>query len=479
VKGTSIGDFFVSLGFNVEDEELVNFEKHLQTAMLAAAAFGAAAIAAASGLAIFTAHTAEAIDTLGDWAEEENVSIEAVQELGHAAQLSGSSLEAVKSTVDGLNRVTGEAVLGLGRGAKVFEKLGLDAKGADGKVKSFDTILAEVADKMQGLSRQEQIGMAEKLGIDRSLIPLLEKGKDGIQALRDEARKFGIVSEQDAKEAGAFQDSMDRTVFLIKALREQVAIKLMPSLRDLIDRFRSWVLANRDWINLRIDQVLAVISGTVSFLVDWFFRLVHAVEFVVNAFFELNPVLQLAGAAMLLFWARALLVPVALGAIAAGILLIVDDLVNWAEGNDSVIGQILAKYPDVALQVYAVAAAVTAVKDAFVDLGIWIGESIAKVVLFIDKAGDLFSLGFGGGASMRIPQFSAAISGVNNSLNANGGVVGKAGSNTQNLNNNTTNQTNHFNIRSTDPIKAGQEVNRALSNTNRNATRNHKSQVTQ
>jgi len=511
LNGSPIESFFVALGFKVDDEGLQSFESHLKTARNAALAFGAVAVTAAAGLAAFTVHVAESIDNLGDWADQENVAIEAVQELGHAAQLSGSSIDAIKSSVGGLNRVTGEAVIGIGRGAKIFEKLGLEAKGADGKVKSFDTLLGEIAEKMQGLSRQEQIAMSEKLGIDRSLIPLLQKGKEGIAALREEARAFGIVSEKDAKEAGMFQDSMDRMLFLFKAIKEQIAIKLMPSLRGLIDNFRTWIMVNKDFIGLAIDRVLSVITGTVSFLGDWIMRLINVgmslfnvTKFLISGFMDMNIALQAAGVAMLLFWARALLVPVALAAISAAILLIVDDMVNWADGNDSVIGQILSKYPEIAMQVYAVAAAAMAVKDAFVQVGVWIGESIAKVVMFVEKAQSLFSLGFGGGASMRLPtlpsfggnpSYSQASSG-NNSLNSKGGVVGNVGSNGINskggviggagsnstsstVNHSTTHQNNTIHIKSSDPVKAGQEVQKAMGNINRNAARNHKSQVAQ
>ena len=142
------------------------------------------------------------IDELGDFAELEQVSVEALQEIGYAAQLNGSSLEALKASVSGVNKTVGEAALGIGRGAQTFEKLGMAAKNADGSVKSFDQVLEEVAGKMEGLSRQEQIALAEKLGIDRSLIPLLAKGRGELEALRKEAQAFGVGDAGAGQRAG-------------------------------------------------------------------------------------------------------------------------------------------------------------------------------------------------------------------------------------------------------------------------------------
>jgi hypothetical protein len=131
---------------------------------------------------------AEGIDELGDFAELEQVSVEALQEIGYAAQLNGSSLEALKGSVSGVNKTVGEAALGIGRGAQTFEKLGMSAKNADGSIKSFDQVLEEVAGKMEGLSRQEQIALAEKLGIDKFADPAPVEGVAGTGELREEAR---------------------------------------------------------------------------------------------------------------------------------------------------------------------------------------------------------------------------------------------------------------------------------------------------
>jgi hypothetical protein len=481
MKGSPIDSFFVALGFDVDDKAVLNFQQHLEHAKLTALAFGAAIVGLGVGLATHAAHVADEVDALGDFAEQEQVSVEAIQEFGHAAQLSGSSIESVKSSIEGLNRVTGEAILGIGRGAKIFEKLGLEAKDSEGKVKSFDTLLMEVAENMKGLSRQEAVAMAEKLGIDRSLVPLLLKGKEGISALREEARAFGIVTGEEAEQAGLFADSLDRTKLLMKALSESIGIKMLPALTSAMDRFRGWIMQNKEFINLAIDRTLNVIGGSFEFVADWIMRVANGISFLISYFNQLSPTGQAVieilggiGLALLAVQLKALLIPIALTAIGAAIVLIVDDLANWAEGNQSVMGDILASSPLARDAYNAIGAAIYYIVQAYDSAIERASRFIETVMNGAAAVKNALSLGFGAdSASMRLP----GASGFNGSTSQRG-VLGPS-----RTNNSTSNQsnvtTNTIHIKSTDPVRAGQEVNKALAKSNRGVSRNNQSQVVQ
>lgn len=366
-----IDSLLVALGFQIDDSELKEFKSDVADARENLMLVVGAAAAAAAGIGAFVKSVADGIDELGDFAEVEQVSIEALQELGYAAQLNGSSIDAVKGSVSGLNRTIGEAVLGIGRGAATFEKLGMSAKNADGSIKSVDELLAEVSEKMQGLSRQEAIALAEKLGIDRSLVPLLMKGREELEKFREEARAFGLATEEDAAKAGALNDSFDRMMFMVGAISKSVAVGLMPRMTELLDGLREWVMSNRDVIKSSIAGTLQVITSVVgalwtaiSTLVGW---LGQAVRWLMQfelvtyaaaaALFALIAVQVGKGLQQLLtlirgmavgmatFSASALLVPLAIGAIALAIGLLIDDFMAWKEGGDSVIGDLIAQFP--------------------------------------------------------------------------------------------------------------------------------------
>ncbi len=74
-------------------------------------------------------------------------SLSLLQELGYAARLNGSSVEASTRSIESLSQKIGEAANGVGRGAMLFQKLGLQARQADGSVKSVGDMLGDVQEK--------------------------------------------------------------------------------------------------------------------------------------------------------------------------------------------------------------------------------------------------------------------------------------------------------------------------------------------
>ncbi len=400
MSAQALQEFFVSLGFEVDTAKINELEQ--QTARLRdeMLKIGAVVTGVAGGIGMFVTAIAQGIDELGDFAELEQVSVEALQEIGYAAQLNGSSLEALKGSVSGVNKTVGEAALGIGRGAQTLEKLGMSAKNADGSIKSFDQVLEEVAGKMEGLSRQEQIALAEKLGIDRSLIPLLAKGRGELEALREEARAFGIASEEDAAKAGALTDALDRTKFMLGALGKQIAVGFMPQVTAVLDGFREWLVTNRKIINSGVGGALKTVTAIIGTLWDWTVRLAdgavrvvrHLANFKVvtwaagaavaaliayqaGAFFTtLGGAVMTAARALFTFNASAALPVILVGGLVIVIGLLVDELVNFYEGNETVIGQLNEKYPGA---IYAAWAALVALGGGFIALK-W--KAIASMV---------------------------------------------------------------------------------------------------
>jgi len=366
-----IESFFVSLGFEIDTGKLDEFGKKLQSARNTVLAVGTVAAAAAGAIGLFVGKIAEGVDDLGSFANLEDVSVEALQEIGYAAKLNGSSIDALKSSISSVNKTVGEAALGIGRGAKTFEMLGMSAKNADGSIKSFDQVLDEVADRMEGLSRQEQIALTEKLGIDRSLIPLLAKGRGEMEALRKEAQAFGVASDEDARKAGNFMASLNRTRFMLGAIGKTIAVEFMPRMTAMLDGFRDWMTANREIIKSGIGTALKVATALIGTMWDWVVRLsgglaglirwlttTNAGLFVTaaalalvtkfaayRAFEVVASGIRLVASALTLANAAALGMSLVIGGIIIALGLLIDDYVNWKEGNDSVIGDLVKEFP--------------------------------------------------------------------------------------------------------------------------------------
>ena len=581
-----IESFFVSLGFDIDTTELDKFKSKIDEARDVVLGVGKVMGLAAGGLGAFITKIGYATDDLGDFAEAEEVSVAAVSELGYAAKLSGSNIDALKASVSGVNRIVGEAVLGLGRGAMTFQKLGMSAKNADGSVKTFDQILEEVSDKMQGLSRQEAIAMAEKLGIDRSLIPMLLKGRDHIAALRQEARDLGAVTEEDAVQAGLWADSMDRARFMAMGLMRGIAVNLMPTMRGMLDGFRQWAKANQEVIKSTVTGFVKVFTAVLGTLWDWLVRTADVLSRVVSwlttttggiitlvaalslvAKFAAYRVFDLLADGAKLFAknltianAAALVTSAVIGGIILAIGLLIDDYVNWKEGNDSVIGDMIEKFPWILDLITAIEAGVGAFVDFWLqqwdtlkgpvgELGtvlwsllstvippLWevvklvfsgwahlmaliipplikVAAIIAEVIVsaletaigfatdFVDlitraiqgvldigtgianvigKVGDFLGLTNGTVKIAATAGAQAPTASANNSVNATGGVIGTAGSNTNT--NSTVTQTTQISgttiqINSPDPAKAGEAVRQEFERMNKQSVRNGQTAV--
>jgi hypothetical protein len=367
----AIENFFASLGYEIKitkvDELKTKFDA-LRESMLKV---GTAATQAATYVGGFVTQVAAGLDDIGNFADLNHLSVQALQEIAYAAKANGASLDAVKTSVAAVNRVINEASQGMGRGAITLQELGLSAKNADCSVKSFDQLLGDVANKMQGLSRQEQIAMAKKLGIDSALVPMLAKGSAAIADLRSEARGLGVANEENAKIAGNLSESLNHTKAVLTGMAESLAAGLMPEVTRILDSLREWVVANKDIIRSSIGGALKIVTAIIGTMWDWVVRIVDGlidaydwlskfegvtwlagaaitalIAYKVGVFFtDLGAAVLKASNALFTFNFAAMLPAILLGLIIICVVLLVDELVNFYEGNETIIGQLNKEFP--------------------------------------------------------------------------------------------------------------------------------------
>lgn len=363
--------FFVALGFQVDTSGLEEMKKKTEELRDSALKVGAVFTGAAAGIGLLVQGVASSMGDLYSFAELNEVSARSVAALGKIATENDGSLDGMKSTIQSLNKAIGEASLGVGRGAMTFEKLGLAAKGADGKVKTVDDILGEVADKMQGLSRQEQIAMAEKLGIDPQFVKVLEKGSANLAKLREEAEMMNPFTEEDYKLADEVDKLFVKAKGTLGVFTKMLGVALMPQVREVLKNYMEWFKASRKATSEVFVRALKLIAGAVGTVWDWVVRLVTGLKAAFDWLTKFKAVTYLAAAALVAFVsiktydfvmqlgsaiklltlrmatfnATALIIPAIIGAIILALGLLIDDYVNWKEGNDSVIGDLVEKFP--------------------------------------------------------------------------------------------------------------------------------------
>lgn len=366
-----IESFFVSLGFEVNTEKIEEFKKKADELRESVLKVGAIATGAAVGIGLLVEKVAGSMGELYSFAELNEVSARSVAALGKIAVENDSSLEGMKSTIQSVNRVIGEAALGVGRGAMTFEKLGLSAKRADGSVKNVDDILGEVADKMAGMSRQEQIALANKLGIDPQFVKVLEKGAENLAKLREEAELMNPFTENDYKLADEVDKLFIKAKGTLGVFTKMVGVALLPQVKMALKTYMEWFKESRKVSSSSIATGLKVIASAIGTLWDWVMRVVDGLKGAFQWFTQFKALTWAAGAAiaaliayqagvfftnlgaaiftaaraLMTFNASAALPVILIGGIVVAIALLVDELVNFYEGNESIIGQLNEEYP--------------------------------------------------------------------------------------------------------------------------------------
>jgi hypothetical protein len=121
----------------------------------------------------------------------------------------------------------------------VFDVLGVSVKNTDGTLRSQVDVLKDVADKFatyeDGAAKTAlAVQLFGKSGAN--LIPVLNAGAEGIQAMSDESDKLGnTINTRTAQAAAEFNDNLDRLAVLSGNAAKSMSESLLPSLVSITD----------------------------------------------------------------------------------------------------------------------------------------------------------------------------------------------------------------------------------------------------
>jgi hypothetical protein len=212
----------------------------------AAGAVGAVAgvVTALAGLSTLVTSARAAIDlgdSLDDLAEKTGVSASRLSELRFASEVAGTSFEDLQG---GLRKL-GNQIAAAGQGQKeaiaLFKDLGVSATNADGSLRGVDEVLLDVADAFsQYRDGAGKSALAQDIfgKSGASLIPVLNKGSEGIRDLTEQGRKLGAVIGNDAAAAAAaFNDNIKLFQVTAQQATVQLVGDLLPSINLVLKRY--------------------------------------------------------------------------------------------------------------------------------------------------------------------------------------------------------------------------------------------------
>ena len=253
---------------------------------------------------------------------------QSVREIGNMSDMLGMSMEAwqgwqeaAKQTgIDAENLGTRMADLGdwmqdlalheSGPLADAVKDMGVSFTDASGKVVSLEEGMLRLAAATEGMDRQKATSLLTQIGFDEQTIPLLLKGRKGIEELTRAGKEAAIYSAQDRENARKMAELWNGLAKIWTAASATLVRVLGPAfewMANILGDFANWLRKNEDSVKV----YLAAIAGVVAVAV--------------------TPALW--GMATAAWAAIAPFAPFI--ALIAGLALVIDDLIAYIQGGES------------------------------------------------------------------------------------------------------------------------------------------------
>jgi len=268
-QGIRAGRAFVELG--VSDRLTAG----LKAAQRRLAAFGAgvrsigtriAAIGTA-GLAPLAASVrsfASAGDVLDKMSRRTGISVEALSELGFAAEQSGADLATLEKGVRTMQRAINDLGRGLSTQTDAFGDLGLTMADLEGRSPEEQfKLIAERLSRVEDASKRAALAQMIFGRAGTQLLPLMQDGARGIEALQEQARSLGLtISTQTAKDAALLTDTLNIMWRVVKQGVFVVGSALAPTVIDLTNAVVRAAVTATQWV--RENKALVVTVAKVA-----------------------------------------------------------------------------------------------------------------------------------------------------------------------------------------------------------------------
>lgn len=210
-----------------------------------AAGIGAGIAAAGVGLAGYavqmTMRVAETMAKMYDLAQSTGVGMEALTAMNYVAQQSGVETETLAPSLERMSKSALAAAESPKAASSAYSRLHIELKNADGTMRGTVPILEDIAARFElmpdGIAKTALAIEIFGRGGD-AMIPMLNRGKDGIAGLAAEAARLGIVLDTQAgRKAKEFQETMGRLHTVMEGFEMRAAQNWLPILQSIANEF--------------------------------------------------------------------------------------------------------------------------------------------------------------------------------------------------------------------------------------------------
>jgi len=400
-----VRELITRLGFNADTQQARKYDNALASvrriAMVATTAVAALGAAATTLVSSFVQSSSETLS----WARRLGIATDELQRLQFAASRYNVTNDAL---IDGLKEASLRAdefiKTGAGGGAEAFERLGLSGE-------ELNRVSGDTAQLFELIQRriQEVDNVAARQRIADEIFggQAGEQFTEFLAAGRDETERMGrlaetmgaIVPERALERARELGQEFNTLKAAFKGIGASVASELLPVFRDIVDTTLEWLAANRKWITSGFVRSLSWLRVTLSGVWSVVRKFTDAIDMAVENTLGWNTTLKTIRTILLTLlgyklatWAwgiakairgvvaavgllRAGLIAlqrIGILAIFTGIALALEDIYNWINDNDSLIGQWLGSWKNF--------------KNRISD---WIDDIVEKIEEFIEKVKEI------------------------------------------------------------------------------------------
>ncbi len=244
----------------------------VQSAVKWGTAIVGGATAAVGGLLAVTSKTTAYADEIDKLSERTGINREELQRWKYAAEQSGADIGKLETGVKTLSGVMDEAIRGNAKASEAFGQLGISID--DLKTRSQEDIFNQI---MNSLGDMEQGAQRNALGNDllgksyTEMLPLLNAGADGMDALKNRADELGIVMSEDMVKSNVkLADTMEDVKSSFGGIVREMTGAFLP----ILQQFSEFIIANMPAIKSIVSGVFEGIGSAVTAVLPFLMQLI-------------------------------------------------------------------------------------------------------------------------------------------------------------------------------------------------------------
>ncbi len=230
----------------------------------------------AHGLKEFLANTITGQANLGRLAQNLGMSARELDAWGASAETVGGTAQGLQSSLQSIEG--GFEAFRIGENSPVvqaFRAMGVSITDARGHMRPMKDMLLDIADVLKTKAPQDQIKLAQMLGMDQYTLYLLRQGRSAVEGVYDQMYKLSAVTPDSVKNAQELTAEWAKLKQEIKGTAQEISNDLDPWLLKLTKRLEKVFDKQHDK------------NGYFQYMIDQFNEMGKAVRFLADGFEDL------------------------------------------------------------------------------------------------------------------------------------------------------------------------------------------------